>query len=949
MLSFLIRKMLNNKWMIACLLIGNILLIGTVSSVPLYSRATLQRMFIKDMEQYQLDTNHYPGLLELRYQFNYAETDRATALFEDIRDRVNEKIIKEFGLTVLDFMEAVNLQNMYFVPEVQREDKPKTRTLHVSGYSNLDQHVKITQGEMFSDQVVDGTVEAIITRRTLEDTETLLGETLLSTNFEFEGKPAKIKIVGIFENSLENDFYWTVSPTAISNRLFVSKDVLDQYYVENYRRDSRIEIVWQTLFQYREMDVQHVNKYIALDQYYQDYFGKFKDAFKFKTNFAATMSSYQQRSAKLGITLWVLQVPVFILLAFFIFMVSKQILVIEQNEISVIKSRGASRGQIILIYLMQGAIVCLFSYPIGLGLGVLICKILGASNGFLNLVQRSSLMVRLNRDAFVFSAIAVVISILTMIIPVVDYSRVTIVDYKRSKTGKTKKPLWQKLFLDVLALGISVYGYYSFGMQREYLAQSASDVQSIDPLLFLSSSLFIIGLGLLMLRLFPYLIKLIFLLGKSLWSPSLYASFLKVMRSTGEEQFIMIFLVVTVAIGIFDAKAARTINLNVDDKIRYQTGADLSFKEVWADNSQTSAGSSMGPPTDTGIGSTDIVYREPDFTRFTHFDEVDSIAKVLQDKVTVYLSEGRLDNTKIMAIQSNVFGETIWNRDDLFPIHINNYLNVLAKEPKAALLSRNFKDKYGYKIGDIINFRDTRSNYANCVVYGFVDYWPGYSQIERAKGTDGVISEKENWLIVANLNYIQSQWGVTPYEIWMKTNTPSNNFIYRYAEENNLRFASFKDAKADIVRGKNDPLLQGTNGVLTVGFIITLLVCTTGFLIYWILSIKSRVLQFGIFRAMGMSMRDVGALLVNEQIFITGIAIAIGVLVGSLSSSLFVPVIQLAYTASEQVIPLKIITQTEDYVRLFAVIGLMVGVCMVILGTIISKIKIAQALKLGED
>jgi putative ABC transport system permease protein len=137
--------------------------------------------------------------------------------------------------------------------------------------------------------------------------------------------------------------------------------------------------------------------------------------------------------------------------------------------------------------------------------------------------------------------------------------------------------------------------------------------------------------------------------------------------------------------------------------------------------------------------------------------------------------------------------------------------------------------------------------------------------------------------------------------------------------------------------------------VLTVGFIVTVLVCFTGFLIYWILSIKSRVLQFGIFRAMGMSLRNIVSLLINEQIFITLTAVAIGAVVGEVSSRLFVPLIQISFTASEQVIPLMITTETRDYMNLFGTIGFMVVICLVVLGVIISRIKIAQALKLGED
>ena len=77
---------------------------------------------------------------------------------------------------------------------------------------------------------------------------------------------------------------------------------------------------------------------------------------------------------------------------------------------------------------------------------------------------------------------------------------------------------------------------------------------------------------------------------------------------------------------------------------------------------------------------------------------------------------------------------------------------------------------------------------------------------------------------------------------------------------------TFTDTNADIIDLKNDPVFQATNGILTVGFIVVLVLAAAGFLIYWILSIRSRQLQFGIFRAMGMSMREVLGMLASEQL-----------------------------------------------------------------------------------
>ena len=71
--------------------------------------------------------------------------------------------------------------------------------------------------------------------------------------------------------------------------------------------------------------------------------------------------------------------------------------------------------------------------------------------------------------------------------------------------------------------------------------------ESLDPIIFLSSSLFILGAGLFSLRLHSLLILVLFKLGKSKWKPASYTSFLQLIRTGGKQAFIMVFLVLTVA------------------------------------------------------------------------------------------------------------------------------------------------------------------------------------------------------------------------------------------------------------------------------------------------------------------------------------------------------------------------------------------------------------------
>ncbi len=195
----------------------------------------------------------------------------------------------------------------------------------------------------------------------------------------------------------------------------------------------------------------------------------------------------------------------------------------------------------------------------------------------------------------------------------------------------------------------------------------------------------------------------------------------------------------------------------------------------------------------------------------------------------------------------------------------------------------------------------------------------------------------------------QEGFDIRPYQVWLKTNSPDAEFFYKWADENNLKFTSVESLQSNLAEIRTDTLFQGTNGILTLSFIIILLLCGVGYLIYWILSIRERELLFGVFRAMGMRKNEILHMLVNEQIFSGILSIAFGAVVGFVSSAMYVPMIQITYAAEKQVLPQSLITDNADMVKLFVVIGVMLCVCIGVLIRNIVAMKITNALKLGED
>ena len=91
--------------------------------------------------------------------------------------------------------------------------------------------------------------------------------------------------------------------------------------------------------------------------------------------------------------------------------------------------------------------------------------------------------------------------------------------------------------------------------------------------------------------------------------------------------------------------------------------------------------------------------------------------------------------------------------------------------------------------------------------------------------------------------------------------------VYNWVEEHKLNVKKYENRELDLQSTMSDPLLQGTNGVLTMGFVVTIVLCAVGYLIYWVMSIRERELIFGVLRATGFHKGEIFHMLLNEQVF----------------------------------------------------------------------------------
>lgn len=944
MFKFLSHKLLNKKWLNACLLLGIILLVAVASCNPMFKNGALDMLMSSKFDESMEENNKFPCVIGRSGSCatdEYADSEAVFARMANYEKMWNyyleiDEVEKQSWLELEAGYTSTNLthrvgNNLVYMP-------------------NLEEHVNVTYGTGLEEaSVSDGAYPCIVSQRYLDKADLVVGEvftidTGLSDVTDDSGNPLKYRIVGVFEENDYSDYFWYTGLEDMDKKVFIKQSDFDEI-VEKY---NFLTIYYS---EYQMLDYSQVTHSNAMDILY--YIQSFvKSDGNFVENFSNVLIDYRGDAKTIGIIIWVLELPILVLLLAFIYMVSGQILEMEDGEIAMLKSRGTSTKQVLGIYLGQSAILSAIAIVIGIPVGYLLCKAAASTNSFLEFSAKDTHFYGFDPWMLVYSLAAALVAILFVTLPVFKYAKNSIVEQK-SRVGKINyKPFWEKFFIDVILVALSVYLLHNYNKQKSSIALEILAGSRPDPIIFLNSSLFIFAVGLLVLRLIKYIIRFIYFIGRKKWSPAVYASFLQITRTVKKQGFISVFLVMTIAMGMFNSNMARTINQNKTDRINYNLGTDVVVQEQWT----------RGTYIDKEK-QTHWYYTEGDFQRYTKLvdDSIcESVTRVIYDDNAVIKAGGEeLANSVLMGINTKEFGETAELADGLNDEHWFNYLNELATVSNGVIISSNLAKKYDIKIGDSINYarynplkgKETEEIASpSGTVCAIVDAFPGFEQYVYEKNSDGEIEEVERYLVVANYAYVVGAFSQTPYQVWMRLNRGADyQDVLKALADQNISVTSYESLEKDIEEMQASPLVLITNGLFSLSFIIAIILCTVGFLIYWITSIRQRELLFGIYRAMGMSMREINKMLINEQLFSSVLASLAGYGVGAAATALFVKLVSIVYLPESHNIAISIVVNPYDIVKLTVVVVIMFIVCFIVIRTILKSMNITQALKLGED
>ena len=175
MLTFVLRKIARNRWLMLCLLVGLVVSVAMTSSIPTFSQGVFQRVFTRGLEDYQEQSGTYPGELVVQKQFSAADgvVDLASA-YKQYDDAIAKRVVPSLGLRYRSTTRHRMVGSIYVRPDVpvSPDDPPEERRPTSAKVTTIDgfaDHVAIVAGRSPVPAEGAGPIEVLVTEAAMKE------------------------------------------------------------------------------------------------------------------------------------------------------------------------------------------------------------------------------------------------------------------------------------------------------------------------------------------------------------------------------------------------------------------------------------------------------------------------------------------------------------------------------------------------------------------------------------------------------------------------------------------------------------------------------------------------------------------------------------------------------------------------------------------------------------
>ncbi len=792
---------------------------------------------------------------------------------------------------------------------------------------SLTDRIELAEGRMPAARGEGETLEVMVSQKWVNEYGIRSGDTLVLRGGR--GMPdvdLRAEVVGVWRPIPGQEGRWPLQPVAYDDVLLVPEDVYRGPIAEALQEFSWYSVTWYSIFPETAITVGNTGRVRAG---FAELQGRLEYVLQSTIDFISPdqyLAEFEVKANTLRTLLFVFSVPTLAIVILYIISTSSLFAERQRAEIAVLRGRGISSSQIGGAYLVEGMLVDLVPLLLGPLLAFGAAQLIGRTEAFLQFGPANQLPLRITPAMLQLSLLVLGTTILVGLVPVLFAARQTLVSYQQQVVREARRPLWQRLYLDVFVLAAAGYGYWVLRQQGSLvpLAVGGADAASADPfnnpLSLLLPSLGLFGCALLVVRVFPALASLLSRAGRRILDAPTLLALRHLARSPYQASGIVLLTTLTLALGAFSATMATTLDRNDADRIHYANGAALRVEE-----------------------SAEISRRETRWTTLPPWEhgEIEGVEAYGRARV-VDATTGNLEgNVKLLALDRAGFHQAGWWRDDLADQPLGRLMNTLAAEQHAILVSRSFLNAARLRLGDTVSLTTEEAGDGatmDFVIRGVVDHFPM------------LYTKPEEVFAVANYDYVFLAEDPAAYDVLLKP-APGADIekLVEAISERGFKVEEYDAANDLIAAQMARPERVGFVGLLSLGFVAATGLTMLALLLYSLFSFRRRMVEIGVLRAAGLSVGQMVWLLGFELCFLTIASAFAGIVIGVGAARLFVPFYQLGNTVEARTPPFEVVIAWGEIGRLILVLAIMLLITLLATTAMLRRLRIYEAVKLGQE
>ena len=926
----LVKRLSSQPGLTLAALAGLVIAIALSMSIPIYADSVYYRTFIESVS-IALDENGEPKP-QFPFTFRYGLGLNDPMNWEDaqpISDYFTEVAPAVLGLPRELLVRHYRTEAYPLYPEnatITRDSRNALDFFNVSSLTDFEQHITLVDGAFPATAPEDEDAEmgVLMFAPVAEEFEVGVGDRFFlymrDRNAEdlVTTTTVPVRIDGLWSATDPEDAYWVLLPEVYSEHLLIPESSFFQR-LSPFLPDEVYATMWHMVMDGAGVNYSNVPAILDNINVLFQQANTLLPGIRMVTSPQDQLTAYERNATILNVMLFAFGVPIVGLILAFIGLTRNLSVEQRRNEIAVLRSRGAMRLQLIGAALLEGLILGGLSLLIALPLSMVIARLIGQTRRFLDFSAPFEVRTVITPLTLLIGLVVVVIGLLAQVLPTVGATAHTVITYKQERARMQRRPLWQRLWLDVLLLIPAGYGAYLLQQQGTIAVvdRELSRNPFENPLLFLVPTLGILALSMLSLRLLPLLMGLIAWIASRMRGTAFVMATRYLARTPGFYNTPLLLLVLTLSLSIFTSSLAQTLDQHLEDQSYYMIGADVAFSDF----------GDVPVPGQEAVEPEEPVWI---FRPVTDYEEQEGVERAT--RVGIYSANSAIGGStrsgQFIGVDRFDFQEVAFWREDFAPDNLGALMNELGRNPDGVLVPFDLMEEFSLEIGDTLRITVHTYGFSTTIDFRIVG---GFDLFLTWIPGDGP-------MFVGNLDYLfQAAGAPFPYKVWLSTDgtVEAENVLWRLPTE-------------IIDQTQRSPQRQGLFGLLSVGFIAAAILTVLGFLLYVLFSFRRRFIEMGVLRAIGLSSPQMVWLLAWELVFLTLMGGLIGTGLGSWASAWFIPNLQVDTGATSGIPPVLVELAWNAVARIYVLFALLFVVALVTLGLILRRMRIFQAIKLGE-